>query len=175
VPNYTYSDDPDSPVKNKLGATTHAELEKLEAKYVFARDSEIDLGFGPKGQFDAEHLKAFHRHLFQDVHERAGHTRDEKVSLSDGTVATEPMLRKVDGNPFMPGPLIPHALERITTALRESNYLRGLSRGEFAPRAADIMIEINVFIPSAKGTGGHSACSRASLRSKPVTNSIFSW
>jgi fido (protein-threonine AMPylation protein) len=49
VANYTYSNDPDSAVKNKLGATTHLELEKLEARYVFARDAEIASGCGPLG------------------------------------------------------------------------------------------------------------------------------
>jgi cell filamentation protein len=65
--------------------------------YVFVRRAEIDAGFGPKGEFDAAHLKAIHRHLFQDVYEWAGRTRDEPVTLSDGTVATEPGLRKVEG------------------------------------------------------------------------------
>jgi len=74
VPNYTYSGDPDSAVKNKLGAATHEELERLEAALVAARAYEIETGHGPSGNFDAEHLKALHRHLFQDVYEWAGHT-----------------------------------------------------------------------------------------------------
>jgi cell filamentation protein len=153
VANYTYSNDPNATVKNKLGAATHDELERLEAKFVFGRDVEIASGHGPSGQFDAAHLKAIHRHLFQDVYEWAGHTRDEKVALSDGTVATEPLLRKVDGSPFMTGPLIPKALERIAGALRKSNYLRGFPREEFAERAADIMVEINGAHPFREGNG----------------------
>jgi cell filamentation protein len=153
VANYTYSNDPNAAVKNRLGATTHAELEKLEAKYVFARDVEIASGCGPPGQFDAAHLKAIHRHLFQDVYEWAGHTRDEKVTLSDGTVATEPLLRKIDGKPFLAGPIIVGALERIAGTLRESDCLRGLSREKFAVRAADVMVEINGAHPFREGNG----------------------
>jgi cell filamentation protein len=153
VANYTCSNDLDSAVKNKLGATTHTELEKLEARYAFARDAEIAAGHGPSGRFDAGHLKAIHRHLFQDVYEWAGHTRDEKVALSDGTVATEPMLRKADGKLFMAGPLIPEALERVADTLRRSNYLCGLPREEFAERAADIMVEINGIHPFREGNG----------------------
>ena len=41
-------------------------------------------------EFDAEHLKALHRHLFQDVYEWAGHTRDEQVRLRDGSIAADP-------------------------------------------------------------------------------------
>lgn len=111
------------------------------------------MGHGPSGQHDAAHLKAIHRHLFQDVYEWAGHTREEKVMLSDGTVATEPMLRKVDGSLFMPGPLIPAALDHIANTLRASDYLRGLTREEFAARAADIMLELNGAHPFREGNG----------------------
>jgi fido (protein-threonine AMPylation protein) len=87
------------------------------------------------------------------LREVAGHTRDEKVMLSDGAVATEPLLRKVDGRPFMAGPLIAGALKRIAGALRKSNYLRGLPREEFASRAADVMIDINGIHPFREGNG----------------------
>jgi fido (protein-threonine AMPylation protein) len=51
---------------------------------------------GTDGQFDAAHLKALHRFLFQDVFELAGRTRNERVRLSDG----EPVLRKTCGTLF---------------------------------------------------------------------------
>ncbi|MSP02819.1 MAG: hypothetical protein EXR07_17500 [Acetobacteraceae bacterium] len=95
MPNYTYSDDPDSAVKNKLGAVTHDELETLESAMVAARDIEIQAGAGPHGRFDITHLKAIHWHLFQDAYEWAGRTRDERVVLSDGSVASEPLLKKM--------------------------------------------------------------------------------
>jgi cell filamentation protein len=153
VPNYLVSDQPDAAIKNRLGATTHDELERLESRYVFARYTEIATGHGPRGGFDTAHLKAIHHHLFQDVFEWAGHTRDEKVNLSDGTVATEPLLRKVDGQPFMAGPLIVKTLDQITAGLRDANYLRGLERKEFAYRAADAMAEINAAHPFREGNG----------------------
>lgn len=151
--NYTYSNDPESAVKNKLGAATHDQLEKLEAPFVAARVYEIEMGTVPVGSFDATHLKAFHRHLFQDVYEWAGHTRDEKVHLSDGTVASEPLLRKVDGSPFMVGAHIAGALDAIADRLRDSNYLRGLPRQEFAEQAADIMADINAAHAFREGNG----------------------
>jgi len=95
VPGYTLTDG--ITLKNKLGALNHDQLERLEGRFFAARYSEVTLGLGPQGQFDVEHLKAIHKHLFQDVYEWAGHSRDERVILSDGTVATEPLLRKVDG------------------------------------------------------------------------------
>ena len=153
MPNYTCSDHPDAAVKNKLGAATHDELEKLEAARVAARDIEIQAGHGPQGQFDAAHLKAIHRHLFQDVYEWAGRTRDERVLLSDRTIATEPLLRKIDGNPFLSGPLIPKALADIAAKLRDANYLRDLPRAEFAACAADVMVELNTVHPFREGNG----------------------
>jgi cell filamentation protein len=89
MPNYTLPDG--ETVKNKLGARSHDELENLEVGAVVARHTEHLLAPTIPRTFDAAHLQAIHRQLFQDVYEWAGHTRDEKVKLSDGTVATEPL------------------------------------------------------------------------------------
>jgi len=105
------------------------------------------------GNFDAGHLKAIHQHLFQDVFEWAGRTRDEKVTLSDGTVATEPLLRKVDGNLFMVAPMIPTELHALAGKLKAAAYLNGLVREEFAERAAKIIIDLNAVHPFRDGNG----------------------
>jgi hypothetical protein len=68
-------------------------------------------------------------------------------------VATEPLFRKIDGNLFLGGPLIARGLERTATTLGESNYLRGLSHEEFAPRVADLMLEINGVHPFRERNG----------------------
>jgi cell filamentation protein len=92
VANYTYSGT--GIIKNKFDALEQSQLEQLEGRFVAARRDEIAGGHGPIGDFDARHLKAIHRHLFQDVYEWAGRTRNERVRLSDGTVATEPVMHK---------------------------------------------------------------------------------
>jgi cell filamentation protein len=151
LPGYTSQDE--LTLKNRLGATTHAALETAETDYVKNRLWDFTFGQGPYGQFDAAHLKAIHRHLFQDVYEWAGRTRDERVMLSDGTIATEPILRKPDGNAFLAGPLIADALNGIAEKLRNENYLHGLGRDEFADRAASIMVELNGVHPFREGNG----------------------
>ena len=137
MPGYTLQDR--STLKNKLGATSHAALEAAEADYIRNRLWDFTSGQGPKGGFDVTHLKVIHGHLFQDVYEWAGRTRDERVLLSDGTIASEPVLRKVDGEPFMQGSQIAETLKRITGKVRDENNLRGLSRQEFSNRAAALM------------------------------------
>lgn len=151
MPGYTLADG--ITVKNKLGATSHEELEKIEVEYVVPRILEIELGFWAAGQFDGEHLKAIHYHIFQDVFEWAGRTRDERVKLSDGTIATEPILRKPNGKPFLTGTAIPAALNSINAKIREADYLRGLSRAAFAEAGAHIMAELNAIHPFREGNG----------------------
>ena len=175
MPNYTYTVDPNAAVKNKIGATTHDDLERLEGDLVAARGYELDAGYGPTGAFDIAHLKAIHRHLFQDVYEWAGHTRAEPVTLSDGTVATEPLLRKPDGQPFTAGPLTHAALARIALSPRRSNHLRGLPRPAFTRKATDVMVALNAFTPSGRGTAGPSARSSDPWPSRRGTNWISRW
>jgi cell filamentation protein len=153
VPGYTIDDRPDGVLKNKLGAATQNQLERLEAPLVAARYAELQFGHGPAGEFDAEHLKAIHHHLFQDVYEWAGHTRDERVTLSDKTIATEPLMRKQEGSNFLVGPSIPAALDHLATRVREADGLRGLSREDFAMRGADLMADLNAIHPFREGNG----------------------
>jgi cell filamentation protein len=151
LPEYTLPDG--QTLKNKLGAASYKALQVAETDYVKQRQLEMQLGQGPVGRFDVAHLRAIHRHLFQDVYEWAGRTRDERVRLSDGTIATEPVLRKIDGKPFMEGPHIASGLDRIARKLAEGNYLHGLPREEFADRAAGIMVDLNGVHPFREGNG----------------------
>ena len=151
MPGYTLQDG--LTLKNKLGATRYEALEAAETDYVQNRLFDFTRGQEPKGQFDLAHLKAIHRHLFQDVYEWAGRTRDERVVLSDGVIATEPVLRKIDGKAFMDGSLIAQSLQAITGKLRGENYLRGLGREEFATRAGAVMVDLNGVHPFREGNG----------------------
>ena len=64
--------DPDSGVlKNRLGITDAATLEKAEAALVATRSYELSKT-PLKGRFDLAHLQAIHRYLFRDLYEWAG-------------------------------------------------------------------------------------------------------
>ena len=151
MPGYTLPDG--LTLKNKPGLASYEPLQAAETAYVADRLLEIRLAQCPTGKFDVVHLKAIHLHLFQDVYEWAGHTRDEPVALSDGTIATEPVLRKIDGKPFTEGRLIAEGLDRIARRLAGENYLRGLASDEFAVRAADVMVDLNAVHPFREGNG----------------------
>ena len=173
MPGYTLQDG--VTLKNKLGVTSHEKLEAAETDYVRNRLWDFASREGPRGHFDSDHLKAIHRHLFQDVYEWAGHTRDERIALSDGTTPAEPVLRKIDGKPFMGGQLVAEGLDRIARRLADENSLRGLTREEFGNRAADVMADLNAVHPSAKATGAHNESLCKSWHTRPGTSSIFPW
>ena len=151
MPNYTLSDS--ETVKNKLGARSHDELEAKEVAWVAGRQVEHSLNPQIPRTFDAAHLKAIHRHLFQDVYEWAGRTRDEQVRLSDGTIASEPLLYRPGSKPFAVGPQISGGLDALAAKLRDADYLRGLPRAEFAGRAASVLAEANSIHPFREGNG----------------------
>ena len=156
MPGYTLPDG--VTLKNLLDATSHAELESLSAPFVAVRIRRLELGDGPKGNFDGDHLRAIHQHVFQDVFEWAGQTRGEAITLSDGTIATERRLLKKGGLPFLDGFEIAEALDAVGAELQAANHLRGLARKDFAERAADVMTRLNGIHPFREGNGRTQRC-----------------
>jgi cell filamentation protein len=151
MPNYTY---PDTTVlKNKFGIQGAAKLRPVEAAFVAARRVEIAAGFGPEPSFDSAYLKALHRHLFQDVYEWAGKTRAEKVTLSDGTVASETEFNKSDGKEYLYARLLPTSFQQFDKGLREHNFWRGVERADFARAVTDIITDFTAMHPFRKGNG----------------------
>jgi len=71
---YTY---PDSQIlRNRLGITDAAELDRVERRLVTER---VAMGI-PTGQFDLAHRCAIHRHLFQDIYSWAGEIRTVEIA-----------------------------------------------------------------------------------------------
>ena len=63
-------------LRNRLGITDEAELDFSERELVSQRAAETI----PTGAFDLAHLRAIHRHLFQDVYDWAGELRTVEIS-----------------------------------------------------------------------------------------------
>ena len=131
---YVYPDAPEV-LKNRFGIKGAAELDAIERVIVAQRIKEG----APRGEFDLVHVKAIHRHLFQDVYEWAGETRT--VELSRG------------GHHFQPVSYIETGIKNIHDRLIERKFLVGWKRDAFAREAATIIGDLNYVHPFREGNG----------------------
>jgi cell filamentation protein len=122
-------------LKNKLDLRDAAKLAEFEAEITDQRAAEPL----PDGSLDYAHYKAIHHHIFQDVYEWAGKSRT--VRLSKG------------GNPFCFPEHIDNQMEQLFGWLESNDYLRGLSKAEFAKKAAHFLAELNAIHPFREGNG----------------------
>lgn len=130
---YTY---PDSYIlRNKFGIIDGDALEFAELSFV----SQRILEGVPKGNFDLQHLRDMHFHLFQDIYDWAGETR--RVDISKG------------GSGFHPKDLIETAMIDVHRRLVADGFLCVLSRGEFARQAAEYIGDVNRTHPFRDGNG----------------------
>lgn len=122
-------------LKNKLNIRDAVRLDVVERRFVVAR---IASGI-PTGDFDLGHLKAIHRHLFQDIYHWAGEIRT--VEISKG------------GQQFQFRRFIETGVADIHHRLTSQHYLRGLTVAEFADRAGQIIGDVNYAHPFREGNG----------------------
>ena len=91
------------------------------------------------GRFDVAHLKAIHRHIFQDVYLWAGEFRTVKISKG--------------GHLFGVAAFVEPALHELLGKLPEEHYLKGSDPRMFAMRAGFYMGEIDAIHPFRDGNG----------------------
>jgi cell filamentation protein len=127
---------PDSRVlRNRLGITDGAVLDRVERRLVVQRATE---GI-PRGRFDLPHLRAIHRHLFQDIYDWAGELRT--VEIAKG------------GDQFQFRRFIETGMADVWRRLARLNFLRGLDREAFAAEAGRIIGDVNHVHPFREGNG----------------------
>ena len=125
-------------LRNKVDIRDHEALDALEADVTAVR--MLELWEQPiEGYFDFVHLCGIHRHLFQDVYERAGEIRTVDISR--------------DGSRFAHVPMIEGYLQGELAKLPRENWLRGLPPEPFVGRLAHYMGEINATHPFREGNG----------------------
>jgi cell filamentation protein len=134
------SDDPyayprSAVLRNKLGITDAARLDYVEREIVTQRAAS---GI-PAGNFDLAHLRAIHRHLFQDIYLWAGELRT--VEIAKG------------GHQFQFCRFMEAGMADIHRRLVQSDFLRGLSREDFANAAGRITGDVNYVHPFREGNG----------------------
>lgn len=107
--------------KEPYGVEDQSTLTRLEE--VYTRLRMIELKAQPiSGDFDYEHMKAIHRHLFQDIYDWAGEERTAPID--------HPMVKA--GHAYFPaGASLTQAAKSIYQDLANLNFLQGMDRQEF--------------------------------------------
>ena len=122
-------------LRNLPGIRDQTALDKFERVAVALR---MEQGV-PTGQFDLNHLKTIHRHLFQDVYPWAGQIRS--VHLSKG------------GSVFLPPRFIETGMQDISSRLQSRNHLQGMDRRTFVAHASVIIGDLNHIHLFREGNG----------------------
>lgn len=110
----------------------------------------VELASNPiPGAFDYDHMKAIHRHIFQDVYEWAG---QERVGpLGKMTKDGPDVVNFAPGDPaaptvaygYYPSPAIADAANAQFRKLSQENHLTGLPKEQFVERLAEHWGELN--------------------------------
>ena len=125
-------------LKNLRGLTDPKLLERFETRRSHRRIAEL-IDTPVPGRFDVAHLKAIHRHIFQDVYQWAGQFRTVNISKA--------------GHLFGLADFLESALQQTLQRLASEKYLVDLDATMFAGRAAYFLGEINAAHPFREGNG----------------------
>ncbi len=122
-------------LRNKLGLKNAKQLDQVERRLVAQRMAE-DI---PDGRFELKHLRAIHKHLFQDIYDWAGEIR--RVELAK------------DGNQFQFRRFIETGMADVHGRLERADYLKSLTATEFSAQAGEIVGDVNYVHPFREGNG----------------------
>ena len=132
-------DDRHGVLRNTKGITDAAKLEAFIARQSYMRVAELERSPLP-GNFDIQHLRRIHQHIFQDVFPWAGQFREVTTA-------------RTNSFSFPPPIYILPSLQTIVTNIRTENHLKQLTPDTFAIRAAHYLSEINAVHPFREGNG----------------------
>ncbi|MDF1807764.1 Fic family protein [Hyphomonas sp.] len=122
-------------LRNRLNERNPENINLFERNYARIRASQEM----PAGIFDADHLSAIHKHLFQDIYDWAGEFRAVDISK--------------DETRFLPHDRLNIALKDIHKRIEKADRFRGSSQDEFADGAAKIVGDLNFAHPFREGNG----------------------
>ena len=122
-------------LKNKAGLRNADRLDQFERRMVTARIVE---GVST-GDFDLMHLRAIHRHLFQDVYEWAGDIRT--VEINKGS------------SQFQFCRYIETGINDVHRRIQAHGYLKNLDADDFSDLAGEIIGDVNYAHPFREGNG----------------------
>ena len=82
-------------LRNRLGITNAKPLRQVEAELTASRIYDV-IRNPISGGYDLAHLRAFHRHIFQDIYDWAGELRT--VSIGRGRLFSLPRHLEADAD-----------------------------------------------------------------------------
>ncbi|MDE0096414.1 MAG: Fic family protein [Gammaproteobacteria bacterium] len=130
--------DPNGVLKNILGIRNTPDLNKAEANLSYLRAQELETSPLP-GNFDLDHLRKIHKHLFGDVYPWAGEIRQIDIGRGNDLFAHHVHIEKEAGKLFR--------------QLADENHLKGMDAEKFSERAGHYLGEINALHPFREGNG----------------------
>jgi cell filamentation protein len=125
-------------LRNRLGIRDREELHTAEHEIVRARRLELDRKDLP-GDYDTDHLRAFHRYLFQDVYDWAGEFRAGDISK--------------DGQQFCPAAELTDRLDRLFDRVAARKAFVGMEWEQFVGGFAMLYGDLNAIHPFREGNG----------------------
>src|SRR5699024_6705278 len=138
--------DPETGIlRNKVGARSQRDLDAAEADLAAARAYRLILTNPIKPTGDLDELRAIHRHLFQDVYDRAGELRTVDISTPLGPDEATVF--------FMRASMVRRGLGCARDALLNVNYRRRMRRVQFIQRLPHHYGQFNYAHPFREGNG----------------------
>lgn len=130
---------------NKLGINNRDDLLKIEYAVTDLRVAELRVT-PINGQYDLDHLKDIHKHIFQDIYDWAGKERTKNFSKRDA-INSEWTSR------FAPHDKIQEIAKAVSEDLKDWNNLKGLNQADFAAGITAVYVKLNYMHPFPEGNG----------------------
>ena len=127
-----------SVLKNKAGISDQDLLDQYEADFTTIRLLELAKNV-VEGRFDLDHLCRIHGYLFQDIYEWAGKIRTVDIIRGESRFCNVRHIQTY--------------ADTVFSSLKAEDYLRQISKEQFAARAAHYLSEINAIHPFREGNG----------------------
>lgn len=123
---------------NKFAISDVTTLAKVEAQSAAAA-AQHWVDKPESNRFDLDHLRQIHKRLFEKVYERAGEVKDGNWKKGDSH--------------FTHGSQVEAASKTVFDSLAQEKHLAGLTREQFADRAAHYLNEVNSIHAFREGNG----------------------
>ena len=139
MPTDPYVDPRTGVLRNLLGISDAKELATAEARLAAAAERVLFAEGLVLGDFDVDHLRALHRHLFGEVYDWAGELRT--VNMTKG------------GTLFALAEWVEPQARQLFARLADEDFLQGLDRDEFVMAAGRFLSDLNALHPFREGNG----------------------